>query len=66
MFLTFCEGIQRVGQAWSFTIMMVAIVWIVVRFQQWQKSEEYRTVLKLNETLNEEQKQYDNSNRTDM
>jgi hypothetical protein len=54
MWLTFCEGLQRVGNGWSFAIMMIVIVVVVIRFQKWQKQKEYETVIKLNNLLIEE------------
>lgn len=51
MWLTFCEGLQKIGNGWGVVIMMVGIVYLVTRYQRWSKESDMEFAREMNDVI---------------
>ena len=51
MWLTFCEGLQKIGNGWGVVIMMVGIVYLVTKYQRWSKESDMEFAREMNDVI---------------
>lgn len=51
MWLTFCEGLQKIGNSWGMVIMMIGIVYLVTEYQKWTKAADMEFTREMNDIV---------------